>query len=268
MPTLPLREGRLLVDRRTHQRVLEHDDPVSGRDQPARFGLLQAPGVDPESDARTEDQVKVRSVGSGGEKQQLLCAGAEARRACRVQAFDLAAHRERVRQRLVPGQLIITQQWREFDDRQRVARMVLDQPVLDLGGDHRRPIDEQSGRGRVVEAAEPVLRQSRSLESRLVRVADREDQEHPFGVETPRDEPEHVSRRRVEPLCVVHDARDRSALRQLAQERQCGHPDQERVDTSAPGQSKGATECLLVESSQGRHHVDRRSQDLVKARER
>ena len=122
VPALPLQERRLLVDRRAHQRVLEHDDPVSGRDQAARLGLLQARRVDPERRAGTEDQVEVGGVGGGREQQELLGALAQVGGAGGVQALDLAAHRERIGQRVASRQLVVAQKGRELDDRQGIAR--------------------------------------------------------------------------------------------------------------------------------------------------
>ena len=268
VPALALQEGRLLVDRRAHERVLEHDDPVSGRDQPTRLGLLQARGVDPERRAGTQHQVEVGGVGGGREQQELLGALAQVGGAGGVQALDLAAHRERVGQRLAPRQLVVAQQGRELDDRQRVAGVVLDQPGLDLGGDHRSPVDQQRRGGLLVEPAQPVLGQSGGVEGGLVGVADREDHQHALGVEPPRHEPQHVGRRGVEPLGVVHEAGDGGVPGQLAEERERRHPDQERVDAAASGQTECAVQRLLVQPGQGRHHVDRRPEDLVQAGER
>ena len=222
----------------------------------------------PSAVAGTEDQVEVGGVGGGREQQELLGARAQVCGAGGVQALDLAAHRERIGQRLAPRQLVVAQQGRELDDRQWVAGVVLDQPGLDLGGDHRRPVEEQRRRGLVVEPAQPVLRQPGGLEDRLVGVADREDHQHALGIEPARHEPQHVGRRGVEPLGVVHDAGDGGVPGQLAEERECGHPDQERVDAPATGQAQGAVQRLLVQPRQGRHHVDRRPEDLVQPRER
>ena len=100
MPSLPLQERRLLVDRRAHERVLEQRDTVPGRDQAARLGLLQAPAVDPERRTGPEHQVEVRGVGGRREQQELLRALAQVGGARGVQALDLATHRERIGQRV------------------------------------------------------------------------------------------------------------------------------------------------------------------------
>jgi hypothetical protein len=146
--------------------------------------------------------------------------------------------------------------------------VVLDQPALDLDGDHRRPFEEQRRRGLVVEPAQPVLPQRGGLEDRFVGIADREDHQHALSVEPTRHEPQDVGGRGVEPLGVVHQTGDGSVPGQLAEERQGGHPDEERVDAAAAGQAQGAVQCLLVQSRQTRHHVDRGPEDLVQAGER
>ena len=146
--------------------------------------------------------------------------------------------------------------------------VVLDQPGLDLGGDHRSPVDQQRRRGVLVEPAQPVLGQSRGVEDGLVGIADREDHQHALGVEPTRHEPQYVGRRGVEPLGVVDEAGDTGVTGQLAEERECRHPDQERVDAAAPGQAERAVQRLLVQPRQRRHHVDRRPEELVQAGER
>ena len=52
------------------------------------------------------------------------------------------------------------------------------------------------------------------------------------------------------------------------EEREGGHPDQERVDAPAAGQPQGAVQRFLVQSRQARHRVDRGPEQLVQARER
>ena len=135
---------------------------------------------------------------------------------------------------------------RQLQQRERIAARLRDDPVADAlvepAGDHRR---QQRARVLVAEPFEPQLRQARQL-ALLARLADAEHDRHRLGEQPARHEPEHLRRRLVEPLEVVHETQQRLLLGDLRQQAERRQADEEAVGRIAGREAERDPQRVLL----------------------
>jgi hypothetical protein len=179
----------------------ELDPPVHEPDQPRVLGRLERARVDSEAIESVDDELgrvrgrdgrdehcpsRVRRERLGPPRERPLD-----RRPCRERAFEGRGSRE----------LLLREQSRQLEQRERVPRRRLVQSVGDVGDD----IGNQA-RGRLArQSVERERVDARRLEGPLRVVSGRVEHEHAIRLQPPRCEEQRVLRRAVEPLHVVDD---------------------------------------------------------------
>ena len=102
----------------------------------------------------------------------------------------------------------------------------------------------------VIQPAEHQLRQPRQRRHLASRLADREQQHHPLGVQPARHKPQHHRRLRIQPLHVIDHAHQRHRRRHVGQQRQHGQRDQEPVRRRPGHQAERAAQRLPLRNRQ------------------
>ena len=127
---------------------------------------------------------------------------------------------------------------RQLEQRERIAAGLGDDAVADAVVEPARDGSRQQGAG--VLLREPRERQVGQAGERLprARLANREHDRHRLRQQPPRDEAEHLVRRVVEPLRVVHEAQQRALVGDRGQQAQHGQRDQEAVGRVAGRQAQ------------------------------
>ena len=158
---LPLRERGIAVQRRADERMAQRRRcPSKARTRPASLGRIERVRLDAERRGRLEDRRQAAGVVGRDEQEQTLRRRRQAARALQIDALDLGALRERIRQRRATGKLVLAQEARELDQRERNPAGALDQAVAHLGRQRRRHVLGEQRPGRLgAEAREPELRQ-------------------------------------------------------------------------------------------------------------
>ena len=156
------------------------------------------------------------------------------------------AERQRVRERLPPGQLCIGKRAGKLEECQRVAAGIGDQPLTHRGMELAHAAIEQL-RGRpAVKPAERLLVESRRLKPRRLAVPSPEQDHDPLRQKPARREDQGISRRRIQPLSVIDHTEGRPGLGGGCQERKhtCRH--QKAIGSFAGCQPEGGREgCAL-----------------------
>ena len=87
-----------------------------------------------------------------------------------------------------------------------------------------------------------MLRQARLAERRGVAVTDRREQHDRVGLDSPRDERQHVRGRAVEPVGVLDDQQERSIGGDVREQVESGHRDPEVLGRGLVRQAEGGIE--------------------------
>ena len=141
---------------------------------------------------------------------------------------------ERRGQGLHTTELVRCQLGGELQQRQGVAASLGDDPVQDLGPGRGAQTCLEQGAGCVrVETGHVQLGEALRVEGPPGAVPGCEDQGHPVRTEPMGTEEKGSGRGGVQPVRVVDDAQHRVLLRRGGEDRQRGHPHQERLDRGA-----------------------------------
>ena len=234
MYPLLLNQGRRPINGRAHERVPEPQLRTPDPDQPGSFSHFQSLSAGAERRRRRADRRDLAGAVCRGDQQQGLSFGGQPTGSIEERPLHPGRERKRVRKPRLAGQLVDRQHSGQFDQRQRAAARLRHQRSTDLSA-HRLacPLGEQSTRGRRIEAAQDQLGKPIAVKCAYVTLAGTEDERHPVGQQPSGDEQQRLSRRRVQPLSVIHDGDDRAFLRGLAQQAQRRDEDDKPVRDGA-----------------------------------
>ena len=109
-------------------------------------------------------------------------------------------------------ELLLRERDGKLEQRQRVARGLVEQPLADRARRPRRAVIEQEAGRCAIEAAHNEVIYPRRLETAPFTLARAEQDRHPLGDEPSSHERERLRRRNVQPLCIVDQAQDRPGV--------------------------------------------------------
>jgi hypothetical protein len=157
---------------------------------------------------------------------------------------------------------------RHFQDRQRIAARLRDEPVTDSLVEPARD-DGREQRARVLlgQASERQLREADQLVL-VARLADRERDRHGLGQHPSRDESEHLPRCGIEPLGIVDETQQRPLRGNLGQEAERRQGDQEAVGSGTRRQAERDAESGLLRLWELAEPAEHRRAELMQSRER
>ena len=145
---------------------------------------------------------------------------------------------------------------------------LLDDPVPDHFVERRvRDAGQQAAGRHVVQPAQREFGQPGQVIRCGGRRADREDQRDRLGQQTAPDEPEHLRRRLIEPLGVIHHAQHRPFPGRPGQQAERGHRDQEPVRAAARVHPERGAEPAPLRFRQRAEPAEQRPTQLMQARE-
>ena len=199
----------------------------------------------------------------GSEQQQGLTRPRQRPDALQKRALQNGADRQRLRQQVSASELVGGQARRELDQREGISVRALDQAVAERRRELRR---EQRVSCLAVETGEPKLRQP--LESGRLPVARCKEQHDTLRLEAPRRERERLGGRAVEPLSIVHDAKQRLLVRSLREQAQHADGDQETVARLARRESESTAQRVSLRLWDSVDLVEYRQQDPLQRGER
>ena len=236
--------------------------------QPGRGSQLGGHRVQPEDLGRAEHQGRIAHRVGRRQQGQPLRPGRQPGQPVHVLVLDAPGQIPGVRQREPAGQFGGGQPPAQFDQGQRVAVGLLDDPVPDV-------LVERSVRGAGQQAAGRLVVQPAQREfgqpGQVIRCGGRrpgrEDQRDRLGQQTAPDESEHLCRGLIEPLDVVHHAQHRLFLGCLGQQAERGQRDQEPVRAVANVQPERDAEPAPLRLRQCAEPAEQRATQLVQARE-
>ena len=201
----PLGRAGGVVGSRAQQRVPELDVAVGDRDQASSLGGGEVVHRQLDLAQGRLDRRDPAGVRAGGEQQRTALTVGEPVERAPERPLDAGAGAQRLLERLAPRALAVRQQPRDLQQRERVARRRLHEPV----GDRRRhALDlrggQQLARLGLAERLDPQQLQPRHLEpGDGGALAQRADHRDALGAEPAAGEQERLQRRLVEPLRVV-----------------------------------------------------------------
>ena len=268
----PLGRAGLVIDRRTDERVREHHGRGLDRDQAVE--AVEPGRVDAESGGRRGD--RGQPPGTGAQQGQRARARVQLADPRREHALELPGQRERLGQRLGPGELGRTQRARQLDERERMARGGREQRVPDGRGQRAAPFGQQGAGLAGSEAADDPLGQS-GLDEAVNRVRSGPmiagirggpgggQHDDGFVPDPADDEGQDAGGRPVQPLHVVDQAEHGPA--RVRQQREHGQRDQERVRGVRGGlQAERDPQGRRLRSGQAVHAGQQRAEQLVHRR--
>ena len=228
--------------------------------EPARAGA--------ERFARPGNEPCVLQVVGRGDQQDALSLVRKPPDLLEEDALDARRERQRLRERLVAGQLTFAERRRELHEREGVPLRLFDQALADRRG--RRACDpgEQGRRRFRVEPFDEQRRQVFCLESADIALARRKQHHDALGVEAARDEQQRLGRDLVEPVRVVHEAEHGTAIRHLGEEREARGVDEEALFSAPAPEAQRAAECRRLRAGQPVEMAQRRPHELVERGER
>ncbi|GAA5154141.1 hypothetical protein GCM10023214_08220 [Amycolatopsis dongchuanensis] len=152
----------------------------------------------------------------------------------------------------------------QFAEGQRVARGLVDHLLPGPRGERDGLRGQHPRRRAGVERPQRHPRRELVQTRKGVAVAGRDQQRDRLALQPPGDEGQHVQRRAVEPLRVVHDHAQRRLISQVRQQRQNREPDLPRIGPAGRGaQSDRAQQCRPLPVQQRVRRVEHRAQQLV-----
>ncbi len=156
----------------------------------------------------------------------------------------------------------------ELEQRERVAARITHDPIAHT---FIEPARHGGGEQRAcVVLRQPFDEQLRQTGERAggAPLAHGDDHSHRLRHQPPRDEPQHLVRRVVEPLRVVDQDDERAFFRDLRDQRQCGEADEKRIGCVSVGNPEGGGECVTLRFGQGVEGVEHGRAQLMQGRVR
>ena len=246
------------VDRRADKRMPELEPSAVDENEPRLLRRLEPPLADAEGLRCTRHHADVLRVVSSGDEQEATGLLRQPPNTLVKNRLELLGHRQRLGQRLLAGQLRLRQHRRQLDQSQRVATCSSHEAFAHREADPDGSTGEQdAGRVRV----KPRQRQRRNvggLERAHVSFTGGEDERDALGVQAPRDEPQRIRRRCVQPMRVIDEAQHGPPLRQLGEERETSREDEEALVRIALLETESGANCRRLGLRQSFHVVERR----------
>ena len=215
----PVVGRRIVVDRRSQQRVAELDRTVADRDDAGLLGRRQACGVSADRPDGVVDCRHRGLVAGRGDEQRPSRLRREREDAALIQAAHLRGSRQGADDRLAPRTLAGLQAVRQRRESQRVAARLspeLFDDILCLDAPRQQLLhllEREPAKSKLLEAA--VIERTRPVR------AFGDDQTDPAHVEASRDEPERVRRLGIKMVCVVDHQQHRLLVCRRHQQAQC-----------------------------------------------
>ena len=182
--------------------------------------------------------------------------------------LDVARQGPNVREPEPAGQPCRGQPSGQLQQRQWVAACLsedlITHPFVEPAGERR--LQQRAG-VLMAQPSDRPLRQSLQLD-RVARFADGKHQGHRFRQESAGHERERLRRHPVEPLCVVDEADERLALRNVGQQAQHRQTHEETVGRLTGTESERSTESVALRARQVFQPVQHRRTQLMQAGER
>ena len=126
---LALGERGIRVERRADQRMTELDGTVERAHEAGLLRRIECGRLELQRRGRAEHRGEPAGVVRRHDQQQALRRRRQAAHAIEVDALDLGALRERIREGRATGELVLAQEPRQLDQRERIPARALDQPV-------------------------------------------------------------------------------------------------------------------------------------------
>ncbi len=260
------RRGRP-VDRRSHERVVEHDAVAVHGDEALAFRRIQRVRIQAEVGAAAGDHPEILRIVRGGDQQEPARVLGQARHPCVERGLELPCHRQRLGQRRRSRELVGAERVGQLDERQRVAPGMFRESRAHLGADAGDVRYQRLG-GLRIQPRQHQIRQVAGLEGPDVPFACPEEDHEPLRAQAPGDEPQRVGGPPVQPVRVVDDAEDGPALGQLGEQRQAGGVDEEALLPRPGVQSERVPQCTSLVLGQRVQMAERRPQQLMQGGER
>ena len=246
MDPLAVVSGRCPVDRRAYERMAKLHS-CAEFEQPGGFRGADRSRRDPESVARAPEQGDIANRLGSGREQQPLRVRRKRVEPAKEAPFDAPRQRPGVWQAESAGELTPRQAARQFQQRERVAARLRDDPVTDTLV--QAPADtgaQQPSCVAVCESFDGHLGQA--IEVRfVVGLADGEHHGDPFRQQTSRDEGERLGGSSIQPLRIVDQAHERDAppprRRAGSRPRAPRGSDPGQPPSSSPNASRNAPRC-------------------------
>ena len=252
------------VDRRAHQRIAK---PHAGADlqQPGRLRRLEHGAGDPQLLGGTPHERRV--AGRLGRRHQHEASRALGQGVEPLNGALLDATRQRRGRRgEAARQLRRRQPARQLQQRQRIAPRLGHDPVahpfIQRTRDDRA---QQLPRVAFPEAFDPQLRQRPQT---LLDLPDGEQHRHRLRLQPPRHEPQHLRRRAIQPLDIVHHAQHRALVRGLRQQAQHRKADEEPIRDRSRSQPERGRQRIALRAGKPIEPIQDRPTQLMQRRER
>ncbi len=219
--------------------------------------------LDPEERGGAPQAQRVADRVGGGELEQPLCLLRERRQPPNLERVldPVGDARAEAARELGGGHPA-----RQLQQRQRVAARLGDQP---LGHTRVQPArDDRLQQRAGVVVAEPVQPLLGQAGQRVARPAHGEHDRHRLGEQPPRDEPEHLPGRPVEPLVIVDQAQQRPRLGDVGQQRERGQADQEAVGRRPGGEPQRDPQRVALRGRECVEAIQQRHAELMQPGER
>ena len=231
------------IDRRADKRVPELEPSAVDENEPRLLRRLEPPLADAEGLRCARHHADVLRVVGGGDEQEVTGLLRQPPNTLVKDRLELLGHRQRLGQRLLACQLRLRQHGRQLDQSQCVATCSSHEAFAYRSADPDCSSGEQ-GAGRV--RVEPRQRQRRNvggLERAHVSLTGSEDQRDALGVQAPRNEPQRIRGRCVQPVRVIDETQHGSLLRQLGEERETSREDEEALVRIAFLETESGANC-------------------------
>ena len=261
-PAIP--HARALRDRRPNERMAEAerlkidvDDPRLDR-RHSNVEIQGSPGDFTACVQHLADRVSVIECGNQQDQPSLIRQLGDTSGECTLETLG-----QRQRPWCPSLVLVLANHAWQLDERERVSRRFAQDPAArrerKLGC---RYVEQLCGH-RVVEAAEPVLRQAGIAEHRGVAVTGGSQQDDRVRLDSPSNESEHLRRRTIEPLCVLGDQQQRGIGGDLRDEVERGHRNSIVLRGRFVRQAEGGVERGALNRGQLRHAPAHGTQQLM-----
>ncbi len=240
--------GRV-VDGRADQRMAE-DDPAGDGEQPVCLGRGGGVGADAKISGGPPQQRRVAGWLGRGQQEQPPGRLRERRDPPQEALLDPARHRERAGHAEPAGQLRRGRPVRQFEQGQRVAAGLGDDPVAD-------PLIQAAGEDRGQQRPGVSIRQSGEHQLRKASqvvsgagVTRAEQHGDRFGVQAAGCERQRLRRGLVQPLGIIDQAQQRLVRGHLREQAQDSQADQEPIRGAAGAQAECDAQSVALRGGQ------------------
>ena len=219
-------------------------DPCSDLQQIGVVRRREGGRLDLEPPGRTPYEGRVAQRVRCCQQQELLRRLRQCMNALQVALLDMTCEVFRGQKLEATGQLRCAHAPGQFEQSERIATRLRDDPLADLVVEAARDSSRQECAGTLlVKPFEPQLAEALELVS-ATRLADREHDRHRFRQQPARDKSEHLVRSVVQPLRVIHETEQRSLLGDGRQQAEHGQGDEEPVGSGARRQAQRDTQSV------------------------